>query len=309
MREYKCNDFPLLNGCDAMEAVCPHCRKKLEVSDSHLGILLSCPLCNRPFLCNSNVQKSPSSETSKPLDEEILSRDAIKAGELLEFIHGLPERVVTCRFPDGSEHQVVFKKFVEEISAFDPGALAFTPNKHGVVQEVRKQSGWVCVKYGPAFEVLQSVLNSSESHIVGENDAHQVVKILREIESHVEIGISRDEYARLLSSRWLHVKDFADKHCGSYPIFVDVVQGAFQSYRNALDMWVQGANTLPFQFTGGGFGLSGAAQGMALSIGLNSLVGAYNQSKQKTLAERRAAEWAFGSKKIAIARSVLQNGG
>lgn len=67
-----------------------------------------------------------------------------------------------------------------------------------------------------------------------------------------------------------------------------------------------GSITLPLRFTGGGFGLAGAAQGMAVSIGLNSLVEAFNQSKEKSLEQRRAAEWAVGSKKIKIARSVLQ---
>jgi len=282
-----------------------------------IGQTLACPFCQGPFVIpyftppvsppSPNGQQSQKdwSPSASP-KEEIVSRDAITIGELLTFLRGLPDRPMTRRFPDGNHDQLPLGKFLIEHSGVAPESFVFASDKHFILKEARKQSGWVCLVFGCAFDHLQSLLLASERSVIAENDAHQVVDLLREIESHVEIGITRDEYAKLLSIRWLRIKDFAEKHRDAYPIFTSVIEGAFQNYRTALDIWIRGASTLPFQFTGGGFGLAAAAQGMALSMGLNSLVDAFNQSKQLSLEQRRAAEWAVGSKKIRIARCVLQ---
>lgn len=291
--------------CTVSLLVCPNCGKFLSAAETEAEESVVCPHCSEWFVPDRADRGFPIIKTTvRSKVEEVFAGEWITVGDCLKFLIGLPDRALTRRFPDGSQDRYPCWTFVREISQLQPELALYTPNFRCILKRMRKLDGWVCLEYGCAFEQLEKDLLRTEMAVRDSKDARRIVEILRKIESTIEIGTSRDHFARQISTHWLSIKDFTEANSSQLPLFCALVQGIYQNYRTALDLWRQGAGHLPFQFSGGGFGFRGAVTGMAIAIGLNSLVGVYNQSKDASLQDRLVAEWAMASRKIAIARKV-----
>lgn len=281
---------------------CPHCGTALAISTSLVGQMVQCPSCHGQF----QAAPSPPPVPSLSSQEVILQNDEITVAQLLDFIRNLPDQTVTRRFSDGTEDTYPLGKFRAELQTFDPAAILYSPNYFFILQRARTKHGWLCLEYGCAFAYLATKIVRSELPVASDPDAQALVYAFREIEARTQMGIGCQEYCQLVASNSLRLRDFVDLKSATFPLFSALLNGIFTNYCNAASMWQQGAGGVPIQFSGGGFGLKGAAQGMAIGLGLNALVGAVNKSKQNSLNDRLIAEWAVASRKIRIGEQIMR---
>ena len=92
----------------------------------------------------------------------------------------------------------------------------------------------------------------------------------------VEIGIDRDFYTQCLANAWAESKHLLESDI--YPGFCYFANGAFANYRRALEIWRTQVASGP-AFIGGGFGVEGALEGMAVATVLNAAVSAASNAK------------------------------
>lgn len=235
-------------------------------------------------------------------NDMILERAGISVDEFLTFANGIPNHMMVRQFPDGTRDTFQLGRFVQEISNLDRKLILYTPNFQCILTRIHKSSGQLCLQYSCAFAFLEQQILTSEPLVASCSEAHRAMTILREIESILEIGTTREQYAAEMSARWLFIKDFVEQYSSRFPLYCQTVSGTYKNYSVALDIWRQGAGQFPMQFIGGGFGVVGAATGMAVSFGLNTLAGLFNKSKDSGLQQRLIAEWKVASRKIAVLR-------
>jgi hypothetical protein len=239
--------------------------------------------------------------------QQVITRAAIQVGELLDFIAALPDRPVVRRFPDRIEDTRQLAAYRDAIMAMNRNAFVVSENELFILQTARKQSGWLCLEFGSALPHVESHILKHEATVVHDADARQVVDAIRQIEARTEMGVGCEEYSQIMASNWLSIRDFVNYKANSYPVFVGLTKNIFENYCTALHLWRKGAGLVPIQFMGGGFGLKGAAEGMAIGLALNSLVGVVNNAKQASLNKRLADEWAVASKRIRVIERIMRS--
>jgi hypothetical protein len=142
----------------------------------------------------------------------------------------------------------------------------------------------------------------SDEPINNDHEAIKVVHLLEAIAARVEVGIDRDFYTQCLANAWAESKRLLET--STYPGFCYFAKSAFDSYRRALDIWRTKIGSA-VTFIGGGFGLEGALEGMAVATVLNAVVSSASNAKARKIQDQIRAEWHDASERIAVLRSVL----
>jgi len=241
-----------------------------------------------------------------PAIEEVLEGDDITSEDLLDFIRGAPNRDVAIKFPDGSSYNKPIRLVWDEIVGNPSCGRVHTTDNACVVVNVRKQSGWICIEYGCGFEQLERLILRDEPSIVDDEKSKDVVHVFRDVGARIELGLNRDVYEQLISSNYLYLKDAVEFYTEAFPTFSSLIGGILQNHLNALEIWRQGPGEFGYTFSGGGFGLVGAAKGFATAVGLNAIAGAYNAHKSQKMSDILIAEWNWASRKVAIAEKVTR---
>lgn len=241
-----------------------------------------------------------------PSAEKVIEKDAITIGELFRFTEQLPDRDVAMNFCDGTSCSVPLCDIRSEFSSSESSEHVYDTTRAFVLNAIRTRDGWLCLEFGSSFEFMQSQILKYESAVAANKDAKLVVTSLRRIDSIVDLGITRDQLQTRLADGWLEAKDFASDYEADFPKFTALITGAYENYRVGLELWNEGAAEIPLEFTGGGFGLVGAAKGMAVGIGLQSLVNMFNNSQSRKLDDRLRGEFWYATQKIKVAHNVLR---
>ena len=127
----------------------------------------------------------------------------------------------------------------------------------------------------------------------------KIIRLLEAIAARVEIGIDRDFYTQCLANAWAESKPFLES--ATYPGFCYFAKGAFDDYRRALETWKTQVGSAP-AFIGGGFGVKGALEGMAVATAVNAVVSAASNAKARKIQGQIQAQWREASQKIAVLR-------
>ena len=244
---------------------------------------------------------------AKPPDEFVVERDALTVGEFYSATNSLPNRDVVINYSDGTSTTLPLDQLRHALSQTPKQELIYDTTRAFVLTTLRSKDGWLCLEFGSSFDLLQAEIIRDESAIADNPDARAIVKTLRRIQSIVEVGITREQLQVQIADGWIDAKDFLDDFGERFPKFSELVSGTYDNYKLCLDLWNTGAPEIPFEFSGGGFGLVGAAQGMAVGIGLQSLVNVFNNRQGAKLNDRLQAEFWYAAQKTRVARNVIRN--
>ncbi len=163
----------------------------------------------------------------------------------------------------------------------------------------REMEAAATVEYYHAKTAMQFL---SAEPISKDREAIKLVCLLEAIAARIEIGIDRDFYAQCLAEAWAQSKPILERPTN--PGFCCFAKGAFDNYRRTLDIWRNqigpGAT-----FIGGGFGIEGALEGMAVATAINAVVASPSDAKLRKIQGQMLGEWRNASEKIAVLRSAL----
>ena len=240
------------------------------------------------------------------VEEQIFKRDAVRIGEFFQVTDGLPDREVAMKFSDGTSSVIPLGDIRSSFSSSESSDHVYDTTRAFILNIIRIQNGWLCLEFGSTFNFIQSEILQQESMVASNETARSVVKGLRRIDALVDLGITRNQLQTKLADEWLDAKDFACDYESNYPKFTSLIIGAYENYKVGLELWNEGAAEIPLEFYGGGFGLVGAAKGMAVGIGLQSIVNMFNNSQANKLEDRLRGEFWYASQKINVAHNVIR---
>ena len=247
----------------------------------------------------------PNSTSIQPKEEFVLHREAITIGEFYSVAKSLPNRDVALRYSDGRSINRALDDLHWELSKFDDDDYYFDNSNVFVLTTIRCKGGWLCLEFSSTLDMIQNEILRDEKEVVSCTPAIAVVRHLRKIEAMIEMGTTRDQLQSTLAEGWLDAKEFSSQFGDRYPCFSKLITDIYGNYKLCLDMWAAGANEIPLAFSGGGFGISGAAKGMALGIGLQSIVDIFNNWQNSKLDDQLQAKLWYSSQMTQVANRVL----
>lgn len=156
-------------------------------------------------------------------------------------------------------------------------------------------------KHAERSRLMSAYDRLCEETVADETEAAKIVQSLAGIASRLEIGIERTDYTRYLADAWATSTDWLSHHRGS--TFSYFAEGAFADYRKALDLWSKVDHQSSLSFFGGGFGVEGALEGIAIASVLNSIASSGPKSAAKKAWTEIHSLWADAAEKITVLRS------
>ena len=278
---------------------CSVCGQPLSQS----GTTFYCPSCletaERPINVPAKPpQKVPVKPPMPPVPvEDVLSKEAVTAGELRSWLSRCAGYPAAIRFSDGQSQSRTLDLLYEDIRNVGDNDPVFWIDEVFLLKTMRTQRGYICLEFGESAEYIIKQIQSYEREAARSRSVHVLVRRLLELEAEVEGGASINHFSSQLASMWICVKDFEREYPESQWILL-LAKGAFRHFRAAADTWLKRGGS-GVAFSGGGFGLKGAATGMAIGMGLNAIAGSMANSRNASLDSIAKAHWQVASVKLA----------
>lgn len=295
--------FDLKSKYAGKNVVCPKCGAKSKVGSATAPRLVEAP----PIQSPSRVSGLLSNSNDLPKNEVVVERHAVTVGEFYSLTNGLPDRDVVFRYADGTSTNQQLGKLRKALSKTQLHETIYDDSKEFVLTALRMKDGWLCLEFSSSSDSLLAEILRDEAKVTENANARDIVRTLRKIEAIVEIGITRDQLQIHVAEGWIDVKDFLDDFGDRFPQFSELVAGAYDDYKSSLELWNRGASEIPLEISGGGFGLAGAATGMALGIGVQSMINAYNNSHNAKLEDRLRVELSRSARKTDVLHNVMRS--
>jgi hypothetical protein len=284
---------------------CDGCGQHLVVNVSGVGLNVKCPKCQItlmiPQLDNEKEIISPPitnkfgstlshSEILKLSPNEVKSYAAIQAYKWARNVFG----VLSCVFLSAflfMYHNVVLtdNDLISCLSVFGINLSFYTitvyfgqkyyinniPVKHQ--REHYREQGILSAQI--VWEIQTIYINNT---IIEPDICHcvvfkTIVDKLQEIQSCIEIGTTNNKYGEMIAHLFVLNNKLKKEYKHVYPIGIDYIQRVLDLHREALGIWKSIGNSISdTSIIGGGYGVKGAFQGIAIAEVLNFIISSFN---------------------------------
>ncbi len=203
------------------------------------------------------------------------------AKDLREFIRNLPDRSVVVVFPYETIN-LTMSQVKESVSNSHADSFIFDQSGWYVLTKLESSNGWIRMTFGWRYWIYanQFGLSSKFRAMIGPELCSRLDDEIGIAYATFQSGLTLDSLTRAMPG--LHL--CADKVHRKLPqnhLASRLISDPIALLSSAIEVWRKDPGFIKTRVSGGGFGLMGALEGMAIAHSINSFIDSKNNKVKK----------------------------
>lgn len=226
-------------------------------------------------------------------DREV-SSFAITSKAVREFIHDLPDRSIVVVFPY-STFNLTMSQVKDSVSNLHEDDFIFDQSGWYVISKMESSNGWLRITFGWRFWIYANHygFGSQFRQMIGPELCSLLDDEIGIAYATFQAGLTLDSLTRIMPGLHLCANRVQRKLPQNH-LACRLISDPIALLGSAIDVWRNDTGYVKTRFSGGGFGLKGAFEGMAIAHTLNSFIDSQNNKAKKAHLERIELPLNFG---------------
>jgi len=215
-------------------------------------------------------------------DREV-SSFAVRAKTLREFILDLPDRSVVVVFPY-STFNLTMSQIKDSVSNLHAGDFVFDQSGWYVISKIETSKGWLRITFGWRYWIYANEFGfgSQFREIIGPELCSLLDDEIGIAYATFQAGLTLDSFMSIMPG--LHLcQDRVKRKLPGNHLAIRLVSDPIALLTSAIDVWRDDSGYVNTRFSGGGFGVKGAFQGMAIAHTVNAFIDSQNNKAKKLI--------------------------